>query len=126
MVGAKSYFAKRSPPKTPQDLMAHSCINLRFRTHGGLWAWDFERDGRELKVRVDGRVMMGKCEVLLDPRSVASASSRRIHDGATHMFLVRTALPSTTERGPYPKVLSSVVPASIPFRRADLGISAGY
>jgi DNA-binding transcriptional LysR family regulator len=56
VVGAKSYFAKRSPPKTPQDLMAHSCINLRLATYGGLWAWDFERDARELKVRVDGQL----------------------------------------------------------------------
>ncbi len=56
VVGAKSYFRKHTPPKTPQDLVAHSCINLRFPTYGGLWAWDFERDGRELKVRVDGQL----------------------------------------------------------------------
>ncbi len=56
-VGAKSYFAKRPPPKTPQDLVGHTCINLRFPTHGGLYAWEFERDGRELKVRVEGQVV---------------------------------------------------------------------
>jgi DNA-binding transcriptional LysR family regulator len=56
VVGAKSYFARRAAPKTPQDLVAHSCINLRLPTYGGLWAWDFERDGRELKVRVDGQL----------------------------------------------------------------------
>lgn len=57
VIGAKSYFAKHSVPKTPQDLVAHSCINLRLRTHGGLWAWEFERSGRELKVRVDGQLI---------------------------------------------------------------------
>ncbi len=56
VVGTKSYFAKHGRPKTPQDLVTHSCINLRFPTHGGLWAWDFERGGRELKVRVDGQL----------------------------------------------------------------------
>ena len=56
VVGAKSYFATHTSPKTPQDLVAHSCINLRLPTYGGLWAWDFERDGRELKVRVDGQL----------------------------------------------------------------------
>ena len=56
VVGAKSYFAKHMPPKAPQDLVAHSCINLRLPTYGGLWAWDFERGGRELKVRVDGQL----------------------------------------------------------------------
>ena len=58
VVGAKSYFARRSPPMTPQDLTGHTCINQRFLTHGGLWAWDFERDGRELKVRVDGQIVL--------------------------------------------------------------------
>ncbi|MGH8291211.1 MAG: LysR family transcriptional regulator [Steroidobacteraceae bacterium] len=56
VVGAKSYFTKHVPPKAPQNLVAHSCINLRLPTYGGLWAWDFERDGRELKVRVDGQL----------------------------------------------------------------------
>jgi DNA-binding transcriptional LysR family regulator len=56
-VGAKSYFAKRPPPRTPQDLVGHACINLRFPTHGGLYAWEFERDGRELKVRVEGQLV---------------------------------------------------------------------
>ena len=56
VVGTKSYFGKHPAPKTPQDLIAHSCINLRLRTHGGLWAWEFERNGRELRVRVDGQL----------------------------------------------------------------------
>jgi DNA-binding transcriptional LysR family regulator len=65
VVGAKSYFAKRSTPETPHDLIGHSCINLRFPTHGGLYAWEFERDGRELKVRVDGQLVLnGVFEVL--------------------------------------------------------------
>lgn len=57
VVGSRSYFAKHTPPRKPQDLVAHSCINLRQSTHGGLWAWDFERQGRELKVRVEGQII---------------------------------------------------------------------
>jgi DNA-binding transcriptional LysR family regulator len=57
VVGATSYFAKRSPPKTPHDLIGHACINLRLPTHGGLYAWEFEQDGRELKVRVEGQLV---------------------------------------------------------------------
>jgi DNA-binding transcriptional LysR family regulator len=53
----KSYFAKRAPPKTPQDLLAHSYINLRLPTRGGLWAWEFERNAREVNVRVDGQLI---------------------------------------------------------------------
>jgi DNA-binding transcriptional LysR family regulator len=55
VVGAPAYFKKRTPPKTPQDLVDHSCINLRLTTQGGLYAWEFEKAGRALKVRVDGQ-----------------------------------------------------------------------
>jgi DNA-binding transcriptional LysR family regulator len=57
VVGAPSYFKQRSPPKTPQDLTDHDCINLRLQTLGGLYAWEFEQGDRELKVRVDGRLV---------------------------------------------------------------------
>jgi DNA-binding transcriptional LysR family regulator len=54
LVGAPAYFAEGPPPKTPQDLSAHNCINLRFPTVGGLYAWEFEKGGREVRVRVEG------------------------------------------------------------------------
>ena len=57
LVGAPSYFARRSRPNTPHDLTAHACINLRLPTSGGLWSWPFAKDGRELKVRVDGQLV---------------------------------------------------------------------
>jgi len=57
VVGAPSYFAKRPRPKKPQDLTAHSCINLRLPTRGGVYAWEFEKNGRELKVRVEGQLV---------------------------------------------------------------------
>ena len=57
VVGTPSYFAKRPRPKKPQDLTDHKCINLRLATYGGLYAWEFERGGRELKVRVDGQLV---------------------------------------------------------------------
>jgi hypothetical protein len=49
VVGAPSYFAKRSPPKKPQDLTHNNCINLRLPRYGGLYAWEFEKGGRELR-----------------------------------------------------------------------------
>jgi DNA-binding transcriptional LysR family regulator len=66
VVGAKSYFAKRPPPMTPQELPSHTCINLRLPTHGGVWAWDFERDGAELKVRVEGQIILNSIFQVLD------------------------------------------------------------
>src|SRR2546423_15030529 len=57
VVGAPSYFARRSLPKTPRDLISHNCINLRLPTRGGLYAWEFAKDGRELKVHVEGQLV---------------------------------------------------------------------
>jgi DNA-binding transcriptional LysR family regulator len=57
VVGAPSYFAKHPPPETPQDLIGHTCITLRLPTHGGIYAWEFEKDGHELRVRVDGQLV---------------------------------------------------------------------
>jgi DNA-binding transcriptional LysR family regulator len=57
VVGAPSYFSKRAPPQTPQDLTEHNCINVRLQTYGGLYPWEFEKDGREMKVRVEGQLI---------------------------------------------------------------------
>jgi DNA-binding transcriptional LysR family regulator len=57
-VASPSYFGKNPEPKTARDLVAHRCINLRFPTHGGLHAWEFERRSRQLNVRVDGQVVL--------------------------------------------------------------------
>src|SRR5579863_10316637 len=54
VVGAPSYFAKHATPRAPQDLTGHACINLRLPTYGGFYAWEFEKGGRELRVRVEG------------------------------------------------------------------------
>lgn len=66
VVGAPSYFAKRPRPQTPRDLTAHTCINLRLPTYGGLYAWEFEKDGRELKVRVEGRLVFNTIPLILN------------------------------------------------------------
>ncbi|GBL58883.1 DNA-binding transcriptional regulator, LysR family [Pseudomonas citronellolis] len=57
VVAAPAYFAQHPIPKTPRDLVAHRCINIRFPTYGGLDAWEFERRGQKLKVRVDGQLV---------------------------------------------------------------------
>ena len=57
VVGSPTYFSRRPQPQTPQDLAAHDCINLRLPTYGRLLAWEFERDGHELKARVEGQLV---------------------------------------------------------------------
>jgi DNA-binding transcriptional LysR family regulator len=65
VVGAPSYFARRPKPKKPQHLTAHRCINLRLPTFGGLYAWEFEKRGHELKVRVEGQLVFNNLALRL-------------------------------------------------------------
>lgn len=66
VVGAPSYFETRSRPKKPQDLTTHQCINLRLPTYGALYAWEFEKRGRELKVRVEGQLVFNDIALRLN------------------------------------------------------------
>ncbi|WP_333822992.1 LysR family transcriptional regulator [Pinisolibacter sp.] len=56
VVGAPEYFAANASPAVPQDLTDHRCINLRLPTYGNTYAWEFEKGGQELRVRVDGQL----------------------------------------------------------------------
>src|SRR5437762_3562509 len=66
VVGLPSYFKNRPEPKKPQDLIGHNCIALRLPTHGGLYAWEFEKGGRELKVRVEGQLIFNTTAQMLN------------------------------------------------------------
>jgi DNA-binding transcriptional LysR family regulator len=57
VVGAPSYFDKHPLPRVPQDLTEHDCINMRLPTYGGLYVWEFEKDGQALNVRVQGQLI---------------------------------------------------------------------
>jgi len=56
VVGAPSYLAGRAMPQHPKDLVSHSCVNFRLPSSGGLYVWEFEEDGREIRIRVDGQI----------------------------------------------------------------------
>src|SRR4051794_19245672 len=66
VVGTPSYFAGRPKPQTPEDLTAHACIDLRLPTYGGLYAWEFEKNGRELRVRVEGQFVFNNIALRLN------------------------------------------------------------
>jgi len=65
-VGSQKYFATKPIPETPQDLVGHDCINHRQSHLGGLYAWEFEKDGRELRVRVDGQLTFNTSYSMID------------------------------------------------------------
>lgn len=65
-VASPEYLAARGVPETPQDLVNHDCINHRQEHAGGLYAWEFERDGREVRVRVEGRLILNRSNEMID------------------------------------------------------------
>lgn len=62
---APAYLARHAAPLAPHDLARHNCINLRFPTYGGLYAWEFEKDGRALNVRVEGQMIVNDTTIAL-------------------------------------------------------------
>ena len=66
VVGSPTYFTRYSRPAIPSDLMEHNCITLRMPTYGGLFLWEFEKDGQELKVRVEGQLVFNNIAMRLE------------------------------------------------------------
>lgn len=93
VVGSPTYFATRPAPATPQELTAHSCINLRLPTHGALYAWEFERDGREMRVRVEGQLVFNTaaliCEACLAGFGLAYLTEQHVERHLAEGRLVR-------------------------------------
>lgn len=56
VVASPAYFKEHGAPKTPHELQSHRCINMRLPTAGGLYHWEFEKDGKPLRVRVEGQL----------------------------------------------------------------------
>ncbi|AWM80315.1 LysR family transcriptional regulator [Gammaproteobacteria bacterium ESL0073] len=65
VAGAKKYFKKNKPPKTPQDLMQHRCINMRLPTYGGLYTWEFAKDDQKINMRVEGQLTFNRPNLLV-------------------------------------------------------------
>lgn len=65
VIGSPAYLAKAGVPQTPQDLSGHQCINLRMLSSGGIYAWELEKDGRELRVRVEGQLAFNNTDMIM-------------------------------------------------------------
>jgi DNA-binding transcriptional LysR family regulator len=91
VVGAPSYFAKRSPPRKPQELISHNCINLRVPTRGGLYAWEFEKGNRQLKVRVEGQLVFNGTTQMLNA-ALAGFGLTYVPEDLAQLYLVKGIL----------------------------------
>lgn len=91
VVGAPAYFRSQPPPVTPQDLTRHECINLRLPTYGGLYAWEFGKNGHELKVRVEGRLVFNKTAHLLNA-ALAGFGLAYVPEGLVQTYVAKGQL----------------------------------
>ena len=66
VVGSPDYFSRYGKPQTPHDLQNHNCINLRLPTLGGLYAWEFSKNGQQLSVKVEGQLTFTNLSSRLD------------------------------------------------------------
>jgi len=96
VVGAPSYFRGRPESKKPQDLISHNCITLRLPTHGGLYAWEFEKGGRELRVRVEGQLTYNTTAQMLSA-AFAGLGLAYVPEGLVQPHLARGRLKRVLE-----------------------------
>jgi DNA-binding transcriptional LysR family regulator len=103
VVGSPTYFKSRSEPTKPQDLIGHNCIALRLPTHGGLYAWEFEKGGRELKVRVEGQLIFNTTAQMLNA-ALAGLGLAYVPEGMAQPYMSRGRLNRVLEDWclPYP------------------------
>ena len=91
VVGTPSYFKTRSEPKRPQDLIEHNCIALRLPTHGSLYAWEFAKGSRELRVRVEGQLTFNGTAQLLNG-ALAGCGLAYVPEGLVQAHLAKGRL----------------------------------
>ena len=96
VVGAPSYFANRPEPSKPQDLIAHNCINLRLPSHGGVYVWEFEQGARELKLRVEGQLVVNTTIQMLNA-ALAGLGLAYVPEGLVTTHLARGRLKRVLE-----------------------------
>jgi DNA-binding transcriptional LysR family regulator len=101
VVGAPSYFARRPPPRTPDDLAGHGCVQYRRAADGVRFAWPFTRDGRSQQIPVDGRIMVNDADLAI----------RAAVDGLGIAYTVETLADPFLRSGQLVRVLEDWSPA---------------
>jgi DNA-binding transcriptional LysR family regulator len=106
VVGAPSYFARAPTPHAPQELTQHNCINMRLPTHGGIYIWDFAKDGKDVKVRVEGQLVFNNLGLRI----------KSALDGLGLAFLPEDQVRPYIEQGRLVSVLEDWCPVSPGYR----------
>ena len=111
IVAAPSYFADHPAPETPHDLQDHRCINMRLPTVGGLYHWEFEKDGKPLRVRVEGQLTVNllpeRIDAALSGFGLACVPENMIQDYVKSGALIQVL----QAWGPFSRAIISTIPA---------------
>lgn len=89
-VGAPEYFAHNPKPLTPHDLSNHRCINLRMNSSGGLYVWEFEKAGRELRIKVDGQLVLNDVDLIVRAAMAGHGIAFMVEDHVTSQLAAGT------------------------------------
>ncbi len=84
-VGSPGYLARHGVPKAPQDLAAHSCINLRM-VSGRIYAWEYEKDGREVNIKVDGQLVLNDADLIVSAAIAGRGLAHLVEDRLTPLI----------------------------------------
>jgi len=87
---APSYLEPHGTPQTPYDLAKHNCISLRMATSGGLYAWEFERDGKELKVKTEGQLVFNDADLIVAAALAGRGIAFTVEDHVEHHLAAGT------------------------------------
>lgn len=87
VVAAPAYLERHPSPQSPADLERHNCINYRNVSGGGTFPWTLHRDGKEVRCRADGQL------ILDDPDL---ADTLMLSGAALGIMLEQKALPHLT------------------------------
>lgn len=96
VVASPDYVQKNGAPRSPQDLLEHTCINLRLPTRGGLYVWEFEKDGRDMNVRVDGQCTFNSLGVMVGA-AIAGLGFAYVPEGEVRPYIEEGILQAVLE-----------------------------
>ena len=84
-VAAPAYFARHGKPETPHDLARHQCINLRM-VSGSVYTWEYEKDGRELNVKVEGQLVLNDANLIVAAAIAGHGLAHLVEDRAAPLI----------------------------------------
>ena len=101
VVAAPAYLAGRAAVRRPEDLMAHNCVNLRLPTHGGLYAWEFEKGSQKTSVRVDGQTVFNNTFLMIQAALDGAGIAYVPHDLAAKYIATGELVPLLADWCPH-------------------------